>query len=61
MKPYKTKLDSERDFSNDSNYNEFIDEIQLVGNILHPFQFEAIFTAAEIQAKKDLAGTSAWS
>ena len=36
-----------------------LNEILFVSNILQLFQFEPIFTAAEIQAKKDLAGTSA--
>ena len=30
-----------------------------VGDILQSFQFELNFTAAKIQAKKDLAGTNA--
>ena len=52
-------MDSETDFSSDSDYYEFANEIHFVGDILQPFQFEPIFTAAEIQAKKDIAGTSA--
>ena len=51
-------MDSETDFSSDSDYNEFANEIQFVGDILQPFQFEPIFTAAEIQAKNNLATTS---
>ena len=43
-------MDSETDFSSDSDYNEVANEILFVGNILQPFQFETIFTAAEIQA-----------
>ena len=38
-----------------TDYNEFTNEIPFVGDIL---QLEPIFTAAEIQAKKDLAGNS---
>ena len=59
MKLHKKK-DSETDFSSDSNYVEFANEITYVGNIMQPFQFEPIFTTAEIQQKKDLAGTSAY-
>ena len=36
-------------------------EMPFGDNILQPFQFELIFTAAEIRAKKDIACTSAWS
>ena len=50
-------MDSERDFSSDSE----CDEIQFVCTILQPFQLELVFTSAEIQAKTDLAGTSAQS
>ena len=46
-------MDSETDFSTDSDIDEF------VGDILQPFQFKLVFTAAEIQAKHILAGTSA--
>ena len=42
-------MDSETDFSSDSDYDN---EIVFVDDILQPFQFEPIFTAAEIQAKK---------
>ena len=52
------KIDWETDFSTDSVYDESANEILFVGNILQPFQFETIFTAAEIQAKKDLIGTT---
>ena len=52
-------MGSETDFSSDSDYDEFANEIPFVGNIMKPLQFEPIFTAAEIQAEKDLAGTSA--
>ena len=38
-----------------TDYNEFTNEIPFVGDIL---KLEPIFTAAEIQANKDLAGTS---
>ena len=44
---------SERDIFSDSDYNEFANEIQFVCNNLQPFQFEPVFTAAEIQAKKN--------
>ena len=43
---------SETDLSSDSNYDMFADEIPFMGNIMQLFQFESIFTAAEIQAKK---------
>ena len=46
------KMDSETDFSNNSNYDEFANEISFVSDILQPYQFEPVFTAAEIQAKK---------
>ena len=49
-------MDSETDFSSDSDYDEFASEILLAGDILQPFLSESIFTAAKIQAKKDLAG-----
>ena len=52
-------MHSETDFSSDSDYNEFANEMPTVGDILQLFQFEPVFTAAEIQAKKDLTGTSA--
>ena len=51
-------MDSETDFSSDSDYDEFAEEIPFVGNILQPFQNEPVFTAAEIQANKGLSGTS---
>ena len=44
-------MDSETDFSSDSNYNEFANEIPFVGDIILPFQFEQVFTDVEIQAK----------
>ena len=44
-------MDSETNVPSDSDYNEFANEILFVG----------IFTAAEIPAKRDLAGTSAQS
>ena len=37
----------------------FKNGIPFVGDILQPFHGEPVFTAAEIQAKTDLAGTSA--
>ena len=49
-KPQK-KRDPETDFSSDSDYDEFANEIRFVGDILQPFQLEPIFTTAEIQAK----------
>ena len=52
-------MHSETDFSSDSDYNEFANEMPTVGDILQLFQFEPVFIAAEIQAKKDLSGTSA--
>ena len=39
------------DFSSERDYNEFLNEILFVGNTMQPFQFEPVFTAAEIQAK----------
>ena len=40
-------MDSETDFSSNCDYDEY------VGDILQPFQVEPIFTATEIQAKKE--------
>ena len=55
----KIIMESETDFSSDSDYEEFANEILIVVDILQPFQFEPFFTAAEIQdLKKDLVGTS---
>ena len=54
-------MDSEIIFFTDSNYDEFANEILFVGDIFQRFQFESVFTAAEIQAKNDFAGTSALS
>ena len=51
-------MKSKTDFSSDSDY-QFANEIPFVGDILQPFQFEPVFTVAEIPAKKDIAGTSA--
>ena len=48
-------MDSETDFSTDSGYNEFANEILFVGDFLQLFQLGHIFTIAEIQTKKDLA------
>ena len=55
MKPHK-KTVSETDFSRDSDYDELVNKILLVGDILQPFQYELVFTAAEIQAKEILIG-----
>ena len=51
-------MKSKTDFSSDSDY-QLANEIPFVGDILQPFQFEPIFTAAEIQAKMDVVGTIA--
>ena len=40
------------DFSSDSDYNEFANEILFEGDILQPFLFESIFSAAEYKLKK---------
>ena len=45
-------MDSERDFSSNSDYDEFANEIPFVGDILQLFQFEPVFTAAEIRDEK---------
>ena len=45
-------MDSETDFSSDSDYGDFANEIPFVSNIKQLFQFKPVFTAAEIQAKK---------
>ena len=42
-------MDSETDFSSNSDYDELANEILFVGDIVQPFQFEPVFTAAEIQ------------
>ena len=42
------KKDSETDFSSDSDYDEMANEIPFLSNILHPFQFEPVLTAAEL-------------
>ena len=52
-------MDSETEVSSDSDYDAFANEIPFVGNILQTFQFEPVYTATELQAKEDLAGTSA--
>ena len=44
------QMNSETDVSGYSNYDEFVNAISFVGNILQPFQFEPLFTADEIQA-----------
>ena len=44
-------MDLETDFSSDSDYDEFANEIPFVGDILQPFQFEPVFTDAKTQAK----------
>ena len=41
-------MDSETDFSSDSDYDEFSNKIPFVGDILQTFHFEPIFTPAEI-------------
>ena len=43
-------MDSETSFSND----EFATEIPFVGDILQSFRFEPVFTAIELQAKKNI-------
>ena len=45
-------MDSETYFSSDSDCDELANEILFVGDILQPFQFEPVFTAAEIKLKK---------
>ena len=45
-------MDSETDFFSDSDCDEFANETPFVRNILQPFQFKPIFTAAEIHIKK---------
>ena len=45
-------MDSETDISSDSECYEFVNEFPFVSNMLQPFQFEPVFTAAKIQAKK---------
>ena len=44
-------MDSETDFSSDSNYDEFANEIPFVGDILQPFQFEPVFTLLKYKLK----------
>ena len=44
-------MDSEREISSGSDYDEFANEIPFVGESLQPFRCEPVFTAAEIQAK----------
>ena len=39
------------DFSSKSDYIDSVNEISFVGDIRQLFQFELVFTAAEIQAK----------
>ena len=53
------KIDSETDISSDSDYDKFGNKIIFVGDILQLFPFEPLFTAAEIQNNKDVAGTNA--
>ena len=53
------KIDSKSDFSSDSDYDEFANEMSFVDDILQPFQFEPVLTIAEIQVKRDLTGTCA--
>ena len=42
-------MGSTTDFSSDHDYEEFANEIPLMGDILQSFQFEPVFTATEIQ------------
>ena len=42
---HKQKMDWERNFSSDSHYDEFANEMPFVGDTLHPFQLEPVFTA----------------
>ena len=44
-------MDSETDFSSDSDYNEFPTEMLFVGIIPQLFHIEYVFTAVKIQAK----------
>ena len=41
-------MDSETDVYSESDYNALANEIPFVGNILHLFQFESIFTSAKL-------------
>ena len=41
-------MDSEMAFSSCSDYDEFANEIQFVGNIVQLFEFAPIFTTTEI-------------
>ena len=38
--------------SSDSDYDQFANEIPLVGNILQTFEYQPLFTAAETQAEE---------
>ena len=42
-------MGSTTDFSSDSDYDEFANEIPLMGDIMQLFQFEPVFTATKIQ------------
>ena len=42
------KIDSETDFPSDSDYDEVANDIPFMGNILQQFQFEPVFTVAEL-------------
>ena len=55
------KMDSDPDFSIDSDCDEFANEILFVDNILQLFLFKLVFTAAEIQGKKDQLVLLPWS
>ena len=44
-------MDSETVFVSDSDYDEFANEILFVGDIFHPFKFEPVSSAAEMQVK----------
>ena len=48
-------MDSETYFSSDSDYDEFANKIQFVGDILQSFQFEPVFTDTR---QNVLAGTN---
>ena len=38
-------MDLETNYSNDSDYDDFANEIPFVGDIMQPFQFEPVFSA----------------
>ena len=49
-------MNSETDFSSDSDYDEFANKIPFVDNIQQLFQYKPVLTAGEKQAKIDRAG-----